>query len=176
MPSDLTLPAPYTPHPALTRAFDACPLIAIMRGITPAEAADHGLALHEAGFRIVEVPLNSPDPFDSIAALRRALPDDMIVGAGTVLRAELVDRVQDAGGTLIVMPHSDAAVIRRAREGGLASAPGVRTGAEDRFPWLIVQTIRPGFGCCERVLNSSRRHGPCAHLGVCGHGPAAGKE
>ncbi|WP_175704589.1 2-dehydro-3-deoxy-6-phosphogalactonate aldolase [Burkholderia ambifaria] len=130
MSSELTLPAPYTPHPALMRAFDACPLIAIMRGITPAEAADHGLALHEAGVRIVEVPLNSPNPFDSIAALRRALPDDMIVGAGTVLRAEFVDRVQDAGGTLIVMPHSDAAVIRRARERGLASAPGVATPTE----------------------------------------------
>ena len=112
------------------RAFDACPLIAIMRGITPAEAADHGHALHEAGFRIIEVPLNSPDPFDSIAALRRALPDDAIVGAGTVLRAEYVDRVQDAGGSLIVMPHSDAAVIRRARERGLASAPGVATPTE----------------------------------------------
>ncbi|WP_234745622.1 2-dehydro-3-deoxy-6-phosphogalactonate aldolase, partial [Burkholderia sp. WTPI3] len=130
MSSDLTLPAPYTPHAALMRAFDACPLIAIMRGIAPAEAADHGHALYEAGFRIVEVPLNSPDPFDSIAALRRALPDDMVVGAGTVLRAEFVDRVQDAGGTLIVMPHSDAAVIRRARERGLASAPGVATPTE----------------------------------------------
>ncbi|MEK2600584.1 2-dehydro-3-deoxy-6-phosphogalactonate aldolase [Burkholderia arboris] len=130
MPSDLTLPAPYVPHAALMRAFDACPLIAIMRGITPAEAADHGHALYEAGFRIVEVPLNSPDPFDSIAALRRALPDDAIVGAGTVLRAEYVDRVQDAGGALIVMPHSDAAVIRRARERGLASAPGVATPTE----------------------------------------------
>ncbi|HDR8973506.1 2-dehydro-3-deoxy-6-phosphogalactonate aldolase [Burkholderia vietnamiensis] len=130
MPSDLTLPAPYTPHPALMRAFDACPLIAIMRGITPAEAVDHGLALHEAGFRIVEVPLNSPEPFASIAALRRALPDDMIVGAGTVLRAEFVERVRDAGGALIVMPHSDAAVIRRARELDLASAPGVATPTE----------------------------------------------
>ncbi|MBN3789194.1 2-dehydro-3-deoxy-6-phosphogalactonate aldolase, partial [Burkholderia sp. Ac-20353] len=130
MSSELTLPAPYTPHPALMRAFDACPLIAILRGITPAEAAAHGHALYEAGFRIVEVPLNSPDPFDSIAALRRALPDDAIVGAGTVLRPEYVDRVQDAGGALIVMPHSDGAVIRRARELGVASAPGVATPTE----------------------------------------------
>lgn len=130
MPSELTLPAPYSPHPALMRAFDACPLIAILRGITPDEAAAHGAALYEAGFRIVEVPLNSPDPFASIATLRRALPDDAIVGAGTVLRADHVDRVRDAGGALIVMPHGDANVIRRARELGLASAPGVATPTE----------------------------------------------
>ncbi|EKS9913701.1 2-dehydro-3-deoxy-6-phosphogalactonate aldolase [Burkholderia multivorans] len=130
MSSDLTLPAPYTPHAGLMRAFDVCPLIAILRGITPAEAAEHGRALYDAGFRLVEVPLNSPAPFDSIAALRRALPDDAIVGAGTVLRAEYVDRVQDAGGALIVMPHADTAVIRRARERGLACAPGVATPTE----------------------------------------------
>ncbi|TCW76380.1 2-dehydro-3-deoxy-6-phosphogalactonate aldolase [Burkholderia sp. SRS-46] len=130
MSSELTLPAPYAPHAALMHAFAACPLVAILRGITPADAVAHGHALYEAGFRIVEVPLNSPAPFDSIAALRRALPDDAIVGAGTVLRPEYVDRVQDAGGALIVMPHSDGAVIRRARERGLASAPGVATPTE----------------------------------------------
>ncbi|KVZ19354.1 2-dehydro-3-deoxy-6-phosphogalactonate aldolase [Burkholderia stagnalis] len=130
MSSELTLPAPYAPHAALMQAFAACPLIAILRGITPADAAAHGHALYEAGLRIVEVPLNSPEPFDSIAALRRALPGDAIVGAGTVLRPEYVDRVQDAGGALIVMPHSDGAVIRRARERGLASAPGVATPTE----------------------------------------------
>ncbi|KVT22050.1 2-dehydro-3-deoxy-6-phosphogalactonate aldolase [Burkholderia ubonensis] len=130
MSSELTLPAPYAPHPVLMQAFAACPLIAILRGITPGDAAAHGHALYEAGFRIVEVPLNSPEPFDSITALRRALPDDAIVGAGTVLRPEYVDRVRDAGGALIVMPHGDGAVIRRARELGLASAPGVATPTE----------------------------------------------
>ncbi|KVM59742.1 2-dehydro-3-deoxy-6-phosphogalactonate aldolase [Burkholderia ubonensis] len=130
MSSELTLPAPYAPHPALMQAFAECPLIAILRGIAPDDAAAHGHALYEAGFRIVEVPLNSPEPFDSITALRRALPDDAIVGAGTVLRPEYVDRVRDAGGALIVMPHSDGAVIRRARELGLASAPGVATPTE----------------------------------------------
>ncbi len=69
----LRFPAPYAPHRALMRAFGACPMIAILRGVTPADAAAHGAALYEAGFRIVEVPLNSPDPFDSIAALRTAL-------------------------------------------------------------------------------------------------------
>ncbi|KVT01591.1 2-dehydro-3-deoxy-6-phosphogalactonate aldolase [Burkholderia ubonensis] len=130
MSSELTLPAPYAPHPVLMQAFAACPLIAILRGITPGDAAAHGHALYEAGFRIVEVPLNSPEPFDSITVLRRALPDDAIVGAGTVLRPEYVDRVRDAGGALIVMPHGDGAVIRRARELGLASAPGVATPTE----------------------------------------------
>ena len=128
MPSDLTLPAPYTPHPALMRAFDACPLIAIMRGITPAEAVDHGLALHEAGFRIVEVPLNSPEPFASIAALRRALPDDMIVGAGTVLRAEFVERVRDAGAAVVLVTHSRVAAAAADRELVLTPTGLVRRG------------------------------------------------
>ncbi|WP_323121503.1 2-dehydro-3-deoxy-6-phosphogalactonate aldolase [Burkholderia alba] len=130
MSSELNLPAPYAPHAGLMQAFAACPLIAILRGITPGEAAEHGAALYEAGFRLVEVPLNSPDPLASIAALRGALPDDALVGAGTVLRAEHVDAVRDAGGGLIVMPHSDADVIRRTKALGLASAPGVATPGE----------------------------------------------
>ncbi|MDN7672824.1 2-dehydro-3-deoxy-6-phosphogalactonate aldolase [Burkholderia oklahomensis] len=123
-------PAPYAPHRGLMRAFDACPLIAILRGLTPADATAHGAALYEAGFRIVEVPLNSPDPFDSIAALRAALPADAIVGAGTVLRAEYVDEVVRAGGELIVMPHADGDVVRRAKTLGIACAPGVATPTE----------------------------------------------
>jgi len=114
----------------LDAALAELPIVAILRGLRTEEAVPVVGALYDAGVRVAEVPLNSPDPFDSIAALRRALPDDMIVGAGTVLRAEYVDRVQDAGGALIVMPHSDAAVIRRARERGLASAPGVATPTE----------------------------------------------
>lgn len=123
----LRFPAPYAPHRALMRAFGACPMIAILRGVTPADAAAHGAALYEAGFRIVEVPLNSPDPFDSIAALRTALPADAIVGAGTVLRAGHVDEVVRAGGELIVMPHADGDVVRRAKTLGIGCAPGVAT-------------------------------------------------
>ncbi|MBI0326363.1 2-dehydro-3-deoxy-6-phosphogalactonate aldolase [Burkholderia plantarii] len=130
MPSELTLPAPYTPHEGLVRAFAACPLVAIMRGLTPAEAVGHGEALVEAGFRLIEVPLNSPDPFASIAALRAALPAEVLVGAGTVLRPEYVDEVARVGGELIVMPHADPDVIRRAKALGLASAPGVATPSE----------------------------------------------
>ena len=124
---DINLPAPYTPHAGLAAAFELCPLIAILRGVTPADAADHGRALYEAGFRIVEVPLNSPQPFDSIAAIRQALPEDAIVGAGTVLHPHYVDEVKKAGGDLIVMPHSDGDVVRAAKAQGLACAPGVAT-------------------------------------------------
>jgi 2-dehydro-3-deoxyphosphogalactonate aldolase len=130
MQPPINLPAPYGMHGGLANAFAACPLIAILRGITPAEAADHGRALYEAGFRIVEVPLNSPQPFDSIAAIRQALPADVIVGAGTVLHPSYVDSVKAAGGELIVMPHSDADVIRAAKAQGLACAPGVATPNE----------------------------------------------
>lgn len=130
MTIDLTLPADYTPHAGLRAAFDACPLVAILRGVQPGEAAEHGLALYEAGFRIVEVPLNSPQPFASIAALRRALPADALIGAGTALRASLVREVRDAGGELIVMPHADPLVIETAKGLDLACVPGVATPTE----------------------------------------------
>jgi 2-dehydro-3-deoxyphosphogalactonate aldolase len=117
-------------HQRFAHAFRACPLIAILRGITPSEAALHGQALYDAGFRIIEVPLNSPDPLSSIKSMRQALPSEVVVGAGTVLTAEEVVHVQQVGAELIVMPHSDAVVISRARELGLASAPGVATPHE----------------------------------------------
>src|SRR3954451_25186660 len=127
---DINLPGPYTPHAGLAAAFSACPLIAIMRGVTPADAADHAQALYEAGFRIVEVPLNSPQPFDSIAAIRKVLPADAIVGAGTVLHPAFVSDVKQAGGELIVMPHSDPDVFIAAKTQGLACSPGVATPTE----------------------------------------------
>ncbi|MDH6150126.1 MULTISPECIES: 2-dehydro-3-deoxy-6-phosphogalactonate aldolase [Paraburkholderia] len=130
MQPHLNLPAPYMPHAGLIAAFEACPLIAILRGVTPADAADHGQALYEAGFRIVEVPLNSPQPFDSISAIRKVLPADAIVGAGTVLHPLFVDDVKAAGGELIVMPHSDPEVVIAAKARGLACAPGVATPTE----------------------------------------------
>jgi 2-dehydro-3-deoxyphosphogalactonate aldolase len=130
MQPHINLPAPYQPHAGLAAAFAACPLIAILRGVTPADAADHGRALYAAGFRIIEVPLNSPQPFESIAAIREALALDAIVGAGTVLHPSYVDEVKRAGGELIVMPHSDADVVRAAKAQGLACAPGVATPNE----------------------------------------------
>lgn len=130
MQPHINLPAPYMPHAGLIAAFEACPLIAIMRGVTPADAADHGQALYEAGFRIIEVPLNSPQPFDSITAIRKALPGDALVGAGTVLHASFVNEVKSAGGELIVMPHSDPEVVIAAKALGMACAPGVATPLE----------------------------------------------
>jgi len=106
------------------------PLIAILRGITPAEALPAGLALAEAGFRVIEVPLNSPDPLQSIGTLARELGDKCLIGAGTVMSAAQVGEVAEAGGRLIVMPHSDAAVIRAAKSRGLQCAPGIATPSE----------------------------------------------
>jgi 2-dehydro-3-deoxyphosphogalactonate aldolase len=106
------------------------PLIAILRGVTPAEALPVGLALAEAGFRIIEVPLNSPQPLRSIEALARGLGAHCLVGAGTVTTPVQVGQVADAGGRLIVMPHGDAAVIRAAKARALWCAPGIATPSE----------------------------------------------
>ncbi len=122
---------PQTPAQARFEiALRALPLIAIVRGIKPVEAAPVAVALQAAGFRFVEVPLNSPDPFDSIARMRAALPPEALVGAGTVLRADDVERVRAAGGELVVMPHGDTAVIRAAKAAGLVCVPGAMTPTE----------------------------------------------
>ncbi|HUO67667.1 MAG TPA: 2-dehydro-3-deoxy-6-phosphogalactonate aldolase [Gammaproteobacteria bacterium] len=117
-------------HARFETALRALPLIAIVRGIKPSEAEPVALALHGAGFRLIEVPLNSPDPFDSIARMRRALPADTLVGAGTVLRTDDVQRIKSAGGELVVMPHGDVAVIRAAKNAGLVCVPGAMTPTE----------------------------------------------
>lgn len=108
----------------------ACPLVAIIRGVTPAEAEAVGAALVEAGLRIIEVPLNSPDPLRSIEILARAFGDVATVGAGTVLDPDSVAAVRDAGGRLIVSPNSDAAVISATVAAGLVSSPGYFTPSE----------------------------------------------
>ena len=105
-------------------------LIAILRGLRPEEAESIGSALYAAGIRIIEVPLNSPQPLRSLEILRRILPEDCLVGAGTVLSAEQVRAVKVAGGQLIVMPHCDVQVLRAAKDAGLYLAPGVATTSE----------------------------------------------
>ncbi|WP_296268989.1 2-dehydro-3-deoxy-6-phosphogalactonate aldolase [Pseudomonas sp. UBA6562] len=105
-------------------------LIAILRGLNPAEAVAVGEALYAAGFRVIEVPLNSPEPYQSIRLLRDRLPADCLIGAGTVLTPSQVEQVKDAGGQLIVMPHSDPQVLRAAKAAGLWLAPGVATPTE----------------------------------------------
>jgi 2-dehydro-3-deoxyphosphogalactonate aldolase len=106
------------------------PLIAILRGITPAEAVPVGQVLADAGFRIIEVPLNSPQPLHSIELLARALGARCLVGAGTVMSVKQVDEVANAGGRLIVMPHADALVIGAAKAKALWCAPGIATPTE----------------------------------------------
>nr|WP_210331107.1 2-dehydro-3-deoxy-6-phosphogalactonate aldolase [Microvirga terrestris] len=106
------------------------PLIAILRGLKPENAEPVGHALVEAGFRIIEVPLNSPEPFRSIEILAKTMPRSVLVGAGTVLDPEQVNGIRDVGGKLIVMPHADLDVIRRAKEQDLICTPGVATPTE----------------------------------------------
>ena len=106
------------------------PLIAVLRGITPEEIAPVGAALAGEGFRLLEVPLNSPRPFDSIGALASAFGASCLVGAGTVLTTDDVTRVAAAGGRLIVMPHADVAIVREAKRQGLVCVPGVATPTE----------------------------------------------
>lgn len=105
-------------------------LVAILRGVRSTEVVDIGAALFAAGFRIIEVPLGSPDALASIQLLRTSLPGECLVGAGTVTSPSQADDVRRAGGELIVMPHSDPQVIRAARAAHLAVAPGVATPTE----------------------------------------------
>ena len=106
------------------------PLIAILRGVTPQEIVAVGRVLYEAGFRVIEIPLNSPQPLESIQLLSRALGDDCLVGAGTVLNEQQVSAVAQAGGRLVVSPNANGAVIRASKLAGMASAPGVATPSE----------------------------------------------
>ena len=111
-------------------AFAALPLVAILRGIRPDEADDVGDALINAGFTLIEVPLNSPDPFDSITRLAARCGDRAMVGAGTVLTTEDVTRVRDAGGQMVISPNTNVAVIAATVAAGMASLPGYFTPSE----------------------------------------------
>ncbi|MDT3499515.1 2-dehydro-3-deoxy-6-phosphogalactonate aldolase [Stenotrophomonas maltophilia] len=106
------------------------PLVAILRGLTPQEAPAIGAALAEAGFHILEVPLNSPQPLQSIERLAKQLGDRCLVGAGTVLSTAQVQDVKNAGGRLVVMPHADVEVIAAAHASGMVCTPGVATPTE----------------------------------------------
>lgn len=111
-------------------ALAACPLIAILRGIRPDEVLDVGDALFDAGFRVIEVPLNSPEPLKSIALLAGRFGARAMIGAGTVMTPTDVEGVAQAGGRLIVMPHLELQVIREAKRRGLVVMPGVATPTE----------------------------------------------
>ena len=116
--------------PDLRAALTTCPIVAILRGVKPDEIDAIGDALVEAGVTVIEVPLNSPQPFASIERLAERHGARALVGAGTVLEAADVARVKEAGGELVVAPNFDADVVRAARAAGLASLPGVMTPSE----------------------------------------------
>jgi len=111
-------------------AFKACPLVAILRGIRPEEIDGVSDALVEAGFRIIEVPLNSPEPLRSIERLAQRHGEAALIGAGTVMTTDDVIDVRDAGGQLIVMPHTDLEIIEEANAEGLTCLPGCATPTE----------------------------------------------
>ncbi|MBX9884043.1 MAG: 2-dehydro-3-deoxy-6-phosphogalactonate aldolase, partial [Novosphingobium sp.] len=111
-------------------AFAAMPLVAILRGLTPETADAVGDVLADAGFTLIEVPLNSPRPLESIARLAKRLAGRALVGAGTVLDVAAVEAVAEAGGTLIVSPNTNPAVIAAAAARGLIAVPGFLTPSE----------------------------------------------
>jgi 2-dehydro-3-deoxyphosphogalactonate aldolase len=114
----------------LDSALQQLPLVAILRGVKPEEVEAVADALYAEGFRVIEVPLNSPAALDSIGRLARRMPADTVVGAGTVLSIQAVADCTSAGGRLIVMPHADVAVIREAKTRGLFCVPGAATPTE----------------------------------------------
>ena len=107
-----------------------CPLVAILRGVKPAEALDIAAALTEADFCMIEVPLNSPEPFASIMKLSKRFGDDALIGAGTVTDPEQVAKVADAGGRIIVMPHADERIVEAAKRRNMFVLPGFATATE----------------------------------------------
>lgn len=111
-------------------AFARCPLVAILRGIVPSEAVAVGEVLVEAGFSLLEVPLNSPEPLETIAILAKRFSSRAVLGAGTVLHVAQVSAVQSAGGRLIVSPNTNTSVIKASIAAGLASLPGYGTVSE----------------------------------------------
>ncbi len=114
----------------LEDAMRTAPVVAILRGVRPDEIDAHAEALHSGGVRIVEIPLNSPEPFESLRRLTERWSDRLVCGSGTVLSPDLVDAVAQAGGRIVVSPNANPAVIRRSRDLGLEPMPGVQTATE----------------------------------------------
>ncbi len=114
----------------LNQYMSELPLVAILRGITPQQSEDVVEALYGAGFRLVEVPLNSPNPLDSIERIAKQFGDDMLVGAGTVLSTDQVAQVSDRGGRLIVSPNTNISVIEASIARQMISIPGAATPSE----------------------------------------------
>lgn len=111
-------------------AFARCPLIAILRGVKPDEVEAIGDELVAAGFTLIEVPMNSPEPLESVSRLAKRFAGRAVIGAGTVLKVEQVQAVADAGGTMIISPNANLEVIRASAAAGLVSLPGILTPSE----------------------------------------------
>ena len=141
------------------RYFDQCPLVAIIRGVTPGEAEAIGQAVFDAGIRIIEVPLNSPEPIESIARLAAKFGDSMLVGAGTVLEPGKVGEIAAVGGRLIVSPNTNVEVIEETVDAGLVSCPGYFTPS-DAFDALeagaTALKLFPAEGASPAVLKAQR--------------------
>jgi len=119
-----------TEKPSLAAALARCPLVAILRGVAPNEVAEVATVLVDAGFAVVEVPLNSPDPLRSISTLNERFGEAVLVGAGTVIATDDVSRVAGAGGRLVVSPNTDPLVIEETKRLGMVSIPGACTPTE----------------------------------------------
>ena len=119
-----------TPKEELLRRLQECPLVAIIRGVDPDEVEAIGEAIYAAGIRIIEVPLNSPQPLNSIGRLAKLLGERALIGAGTVLDPADVARICDVGGRLIVSPSTDPEVIAATAQAGMVSSPGFFTPSE----------------------------------------------
>ena len=144
---------------AFDAAFARCPLIAILRGVKPDEVEGIGEALIDAGFTLIEVPMNSPDPLDSIARLARRLDGKAVVGAGTVLRPVQVEDVRAAGGTMIISPNANTEVIAATAAAGMVSLPGVVTPTEAFAaidPGATALKLFPAEGSSPYVLKAMR--------------------
>jgi 2-dehydro-3-deoxyphosphogalactonate aldolase len=146
-------------------AFARCPLIAILRGVRPGEVVAVGEVLFDAGFRVIEVPLNSPESLESIARLATAFAGRAVIGAGTVLRAADVAAVRTAGGTMIVSPNTNVEVIAATKKNGLVSLPGIATPSE-AFAALeagaTALKLFPAEGASPAVLKAIRAVLPAA--------------
>ena len=136
-----------------------CPLVAIIRGVKPDEVEAIGEAAYESGIKIIEVPLNSPQPLESIARLAKRFGERMLVGAGTVLEVEDVKRVRDVGGRIIVSPDAHPAIIAAAASAGLVSSPGYFTPS-DAFAAIragaTALKLFPAEGASPAVLKAHR--------------------
>jgi 2-dehydro-3-deoxyphosphogalactonate aldolase len=148
-----------TPIVLLRRYMDECPLVGIIRGVTPDDAEAIGEAIYDAGIRIIEIPLNSPDPLKSISKLAEKFGDRALVGGGTVLQPEQVGEVRAAGGRLIVSPNTNVEVITETAEAGLVSCPGYFTPS-DAFDALeagaTALKLFPAEGATPAVLKAQR--------------------